>query len=420
MSKIIIHEDLEQKTNNIEQELAERSQKEEELRKNLTQLQMENDLFQEAFSAISHPFYVIDSENYEILMANPATTATYGDITHSKTCYSLTHGRNEPCSGEEHPCPFEIIKKTKRPITVEHTHYDKIGRPVNYEIHAYPIFNDEGHITKIIEYSLDITKFKQAEEAQQESEERYSELIENANDIIQSIQPDGSLSFVNKAWHKVLKYTENDLASINLFDIIHPDSVQHCQKLFSIIMTGQSVNNIPAIFVAKDGSKISVEGNITPRLIDGKVVSTHGIFRDVTERKKAEEELEKYSKHLEKIIDDLNVAHEIQQSLLPKHAPEEQHFDLAGGSLFCDETGGDYYDYIELPNLNSDSYGIVIGDVSGHGISSALLMASTRAYLRGRVTKSGSAAEIITDVNRLVAADTSETCQFMTLFFSCD
>ena len=268
---------------------------------------------------------------------------------------------------------------------MEHTHYDKKGHPLFYEIHAYPVFDAEGNVTKIIEYSLDITKLKRVEEAQRESEERYRELIESAHDIIQSIQPDGSLSFVNRAWHKILGYTETDLASINLFDIIHPDSLHHCQELFSKVMTGQSVTNIPAIFVAKDGSKISVEGNISPRVIDGKVVSTHGIFRDVTERKEAEEKLEKYSKHLEQIIGALNVAQEVQQSLLPKRTPEGKHFDLAGGSLYCDETGGDYYDYIELPNLGSDVYGVVIGDVSGHGISSALLMASARAYLRGRV-----------------------------------
>jgi sigma-B regulation protein RsbU (phosphoserine phosphatase) len=59
----------------------------------------------------------------------------------------------------------------------------------------------------------------------------------------------------------------------------------------------------------------------------------------------------------------------------------------------------------------------VVGDVSGHGISSALLMAGVRAYLRGRVTQAGTVAEIVNDVNRLVSADTRETYQFMTLFF---
>jgi serine phosphatase RsbU (regulator of sigma subunit) len=132
----------------------------------------------------------------------------------------------------------------------------------------------------------------------------------------------------------------------------------------------------------------------------------------VAVRKKA-----KYSKHLEKIIAALNVAKEVQQSLLPQYPPKEMQFDISGGSRYCDETGGDYYDYIELPRLGSDVYAIAVGDVSGHGISSALLMASVRAYLRSRVTQAGSVAEIITDVNRLVSADTMETNQFMTLFF---
>ncbi len=116
----------------------------------------------------------------------------------------------------------------------------------------------------------------------------------------------------------------------------------------------------------------------------------------------------KYSKHLEQIIAALNVAQEVQQSLLPQHPPKEQRFDISGSSLYCDETGGDYYDYIKLPCQGSDVYAIVVGDVSGHGISSALLMAGVRAYLRGRVTRTGSAAEIIKDVNRLVSADTRQ------------
>lgn len=132
----------------------------------------------------------------------------------------------------------------------------------------------------------------------------------------------------------------------------------------------------------------------------------------VAVRKKA-----KYSKHLEKIIAALNVAQEVQQSLLPQNSPRDDRFDLAGSSQYCDETGGDYYDYIELPDMGSDVYAIAVGDVSGHGISSALLMATIRAYLRSRVTQAGSVADIITDVNRLVAADTLKTDQFMTLFF---
>jgi serine phosphatase RsbU (regulator of sigma subunit) len=139
--------------------------------------------------------------------------------------------------------------------------------------------------------------------------------------------------------------------------------------------------------------------------------------KTVIELKIAMKKVAKYSKHLEQIIAALNVAQEVQQSLLPRHPPQEKRLDIAGSSLYCDETGGDYYDYIALPCLGPDVYAIVVGDVSGHGISSALLMAGVRAYLRGRVTQPGSVAQIVNDVNRLVSADTLKTYQFMTLFF---
>jgi serine phosphatase RsbU (regulator of sigma subunit) len=128
-------------------------------------------------------------------------------------------------------------------------------------------------------------------------------------------------------------------------------------------------------------------------------------------------QVSEYSQHLEKIIAALNVAQEVQQSLLPRDPPQHKRLDLAGISLYCDETGGDYYDFIELPWLSPEACALVVGDVSGHGISSALLMAGVRAYLRGRAKQPGSAAEIITDLNRLVCADTEKTYQFMTLFF---
>ena len=85
--------------------------------------------------------------------------------------------------------------------------------------------------------------------------------------------------------------------------------------------------------------------------------------------------------HLEKIIAALNVAQEVQQSLLPQYPPRGNRLDIAGSSQYCDETGGDYYDYIELPHLGSDAYAVAVGDVSGHGISSALLISDMRCAI---------------------------------------
>ena len=121
-----------------------------------------------------------------------------------------------------------------------------------------------------------------------------------------------------------------------------------------------------------------------------------------------------YSRSLEEIIEALNLAQEVQQNLLPQKSPRLESIDIAGRSLYCDETGGDYYDFIKLPD---DRLGIVVGDVSGHGVSAALLMASVRGFLRARASLPGSTAEIIDGVNQLISVDTAETGQFMTLFY---
>jgi len=119
-----------------------------------------------------------------------------------------------------------------------------------------------------------------------------------------------------------------------------------------------------------------------------------------------------------KLKEALGLAMEVQQSLLPRKAPEIAGFDIVGKSVYCDETGGDYYDFIEFSDVDKEHIGIAVGDVAGHGIAPALLMTSVRAFLRSRVLmQPGDLAEAITDVNRLLCLDTSETGNFMTLFF---
>ena len=75
----------------------------------------------------------------------------------------------------------------------------------------------------------------------------------------------------------------------------------------------------------------------------------------------------------------MRIAREIQQRLFPKEAPALKGFELAGLTESAEQTGGDYYDFVPMPE---GRIGLVVGDVTGHGIGPALLMAETRAYLR--------------------------------------
>jgi len=113
----------------------------------------------------------------------------------------------------------------------------------------------------------------------------------------------------------------------------------------------------------------------------------------------------------------LALAEEVQRNLLPQAAPGLPGFDIAGTSLYSDETGGDYYDFIHAPNEQPGRFGVIIGDVTGHGIAAALLMTTARAFLRMRSFQPGSLASVMDDVNKLLCADLADSGRFMTLFY---
>ncbi len=113
----------------------------------------------------------------------------------------------------------------------------------------------------------------------------------------------------------------------------------------------------------------------------------------------------------------LNLAMEVQQNLLPHSPPNVDGFDVAGKSIYCDETGGDYYDYLDLSTIGPRRLGIVVGDVTGHGVAAAMLMTTGRALLRSRAAASnGDLKEMLSSLNRILDADMGDD-RFMTLFY---
>ncbi|MGD9116805.1 MAG: PAS domain S-box protein [Dehalococcoidia bacterium] len=204
--------------------------------------------------------------------------------------------------GQKPPYPFwpkehypKIRKGFDRAMTrgshqVEELFKKKNGDKLWVEITTAPVKKD-GELLYVITSWVDVTERRKAEEALRESEARYRAVIEGAHDMIQSVGLDGSIIFVNKAWRDTLGYTEADLPGLNLFDVIHPDVRAHCEQMIAEVVKGKPVQNIETAFSTKDGRKILVEGNAAPRYIGKKVVATQGIFRDVTERKLAEEAL---------------------------------------------------------------------------------------------------------------------------------
>ncbi|MGD8447287.1 MAG: PP2C family protein-serine/threonine phosphatase, partial [Desulfobacterales bacterium] len=100
----------------------------------------------------------------------------------------------------------------------------------------------------------------------------------------------------------------------------------------------------------------------------------------------------------------------------PQKPLQIKNMDIVGKSIYCDETGGDYFDFFQFPALGQGKFGIAVGDVVGHGISAALLMTTVRAFLRSQMAQPGNLDEKVAAVNRLLCLDTFESGDFMTLF----
>ena len=112
----------------------------------------------------------------------------------------------------------------------------------------------------------------------------------------------------------------------------------------------------------------------------------------------------------------MEIAKEVQMTLLPQNDYSDKEITASGVSIYCDETGGDYFDFIES-ETHPGKLHVAVGDVVGHGIGAALLMATLRALLRVRVQKPGAAAERINDVNRYLCWDTLQYGNFASLFY---
>lgn len=145
--------------------------------------------------------------------------------------------------------------------------------------------NEEGEQIGTMGVSRDITELKEAEQQLVESEEKYRDLFENATDLIQSLDMKGNILYVNNAWKQALGFSDEELQNKNIFEVIHPDCEEKCQKLFREIVKSKKGETKKVSFElkTKSGEKIIVKGNVSLKFKAGKPESTRAILRDATE-----------------------------------------------------------------------------------------------------------------------------------------
>jgi len=278
----------------LTREVADRVRAEEQIRQ-------QNIFLNTVLESLTHPFCVIDANNYTVKMANSAAKRTYPDLlSDGITCHKLTHLRDKPCDTIQDVCPIEEIKRTGKSVVVEHIHYDGDRNPMFVEVHAYPIFGSDGKLCEIIEYSLDITDRKKAEDTIKETTNLPQNIINSSADLIFVKDRELRTLLCNEAYARAVgkrpsdMYGKTDIENGWLPELIKGDpakGIKGFEHDDRDALSGKVVHNPndPANIGAEIRTFDTIK--LPLRNPDGNIVGVLGISRDITNRKQAEAEL---------------------------------------------------------------------------------------------------------------------------------
>jgi len=250
-------------------------------------IHLQNEYLNKIMNSIPHPFYVINVNNYKVIIANDA--AKLDGITENITCHSLLHDSDTPCHTAEHPCPLDEMKKTGESQIEEHIHFDKEGDPRNVEVHGHPFFNKSGKLTQMITYALDVTERKKIEEkinsALIEKEILLGEIHHRVKNNLQVIYGLLSIQSENLKYEEdkeIFRSCQNQLMSMALVheklyqskDIANINLHDYIENLADVLFQSYSVNTSKIDLQLKiENARIEINSAIFCGLIISELVT---------------------------------------------------------------------------------------------------------------------------------------------------
>jgi PAS domain S-box-containing protein len=269
-------------------------------------IEQKNEFLNNILNSLADPFYVVNVKDYKVITANTAAQKL-GKLKNI-TCYALTHQRNTPCEEAQHCCPLQIVQETKQPVILEHTHFNAQGQPMMVEVHGYPILDEDGNVVQMIEYSLDITARKQAEEQLR----KLSQAVEQSANGIIITNLQGKIEYVNPQFAQMTGYSLEEVrgktpAILNS----GKQSKVYYQQLWQTIKSGREWRG-EFHNRRKDGSLYWGQATISPIFnVNGEMTHFLGVQENVTARKAAESALRESEAKLRKQTEEL--AHTLEE-----------------------------------------------------------------------------------------------------------
>lgn len=181
----------------------------------------------------------------------------------------------------------------------------KDGTEVWVEDHGRYVCDSRGAILFHEGTLRDVSERKKADDQLREAEELYRSFIDATHDLVQNISQTGRILFVNPAWQRTFGYASEEVSTLHILDLADEASRYSLEKALRLIAMGHRTVSICAAFVAKNGSRILLDGKLVPRTTDGKWSSTHCFFQNITEQRKAEEATRESEERFRQIADSI-------------------------------------------------------------------------------------------------------------------
>ena len=235
---------------------------------------------------LPHALYFINPRDLTITFASQKSSQI--KLPRKKLCFKLIYGEKTPCSGRDHPCIVGAVKEAKKLVMVEHVHNEK-GHRRYYRVFGYPILDNDGKVTHVIEYPLEITEQKHAEEKAEINLSKYKNIFNATTDGLVVIDFEDTIKDANPQLCKMFGYTYDEILQLKGKELAPPES-HHSFKNIRSKIQARGEFFIESVGKRKDGSTFPLEVKGTT-FIDQDTTQMLGIMRDITERKRAEEEI---------------------------------------------------------------------------------------------------------------------------------
>ncbi len=342
--------------------------------------------------------FLIRNRAAESVLANAAVEGSPKAWSEVRDCYKAD---GVTLYGPEELPHARALAGETVPETEIFIHNEKCPDGIWISAQAKPLRNGAGDISGSVVAFHDATKKKETDEHIR----TLTNAVEQTADGIIITDRGGIIEYINPAFEAMTGYTLKELEGLTpriLKSGVHDDAFY--ENLWATILSGQ-VFRATIANRKKNGEVFFAEQTITPMYgSTGSITQFVTVIKDVTELRKLQEQQFQ-----------LNLARAVQQQFYKVSPPRLEGFELGGAAFPADATGGDYFDFVPLPD---NRIGIIIGDVSGHGIGSALLMVAVRAYIRAFAQKTSDVGEVLTMVNNALVSDL-EHDRYATLIFCC-